>query len=74
MVSCAMALTNVGGMAGRPADEFSGQEPQREWFATMAAQNAECLVLDEPISRLHVLHQIQVLSQVHKLSRSTLMS
>jgi iron-chelate-transporting ATPase len=71
MVRRAMALTNVEGLADRPADELSGGERQRVWLAMLVAQNAECLLLDEPISALDVLHQIEVLSLVQRLSHST---
>lgn len=33
----------------------------------LVAQDAECLLLDEPISALDVSHQVEVLSLVHRL-------
>lgn len=36
----------------------------------LVAQDAECLLLDEPISALDVAHQVEVLKLVEKLSRS----
>ncbi|MGI6245694.1 MAG: ATP-binding cassette domain-containing protein [Pseudochelatococcus sp.] len=65
----AMELTGVTDMPDRLVDTLSGGERQRVWLAMLVAQDAECLLLDEPISALDVAHQIEVLSLVHKLSR-----
>lgn len=67
-VSEAMALTDVEPFADRLVDTLSGGERQRVWLAMLVAQDAECLLLDEPISALDVAHQIEVLSLVHRLS------
>lgn len=64
----AIALTDIQGFADRQVDTLSGGERQRVWLAMLVAQNAECLLLDEPISALDVAHQIEVLSLVHRLS------
>jgi iron complex transport system ATP-binding protein len=69
-VDQAMALTDVAGMADRLVDTLSGGERQRVWLAMLVAQDAECLVLDEPISALDVAHQIEMLSLVQQLRRS----
>lgn len=66
----AMALTDVTRMAHRLVDTLSGGERQRVWFAMLMAQDAGCLVLDEPISALDVAHQVEVLSLVQQLRRS----
>ena len=66
----AMALTDVTGMADRLVDTLSGGERQRVWFAMLVAQDAKCLLLDEPISALDVAHQVEVLSLVRQLRRS----
>ena len=66
----AMALTDVAGMADRLVDTLSGGERQRVWFAMLVAQDAECLLLDEPISALDVAHQVEILSLVRQLRRS----
>ncbi|CDZ28709.1 Iron(3+)-hydroxamate import ATP-binding protein FhuC [Neorhizobium galegae bv. officinalis] len=66
----AMSLTDVAGMADRLVDTLSGGERQRVWLAMLVAQDAECLLLDEPISALDVAHQIEVLSLVQRLSHS----
>lgn len=66
----AMQLTDVVGMADRLVDTLSGGERQRVWLAMLVAQDAECLLLDEPISALDVAHQIEVLSLVQSLSHA----
>ncbi len=66
----AMSLTDVTGMADRLVDTLSGGERQRVWLAMLVAQDAECLLLDEPISALDIAHQIEVLSLVQTLSHS----
>jgi iron-chelate-transporting ATPase len=66
----AMALTDVERFADRLVDTLSGGERQRVWLAMLVAQDADCLLLDEPISALDVAHQVEVLSLVQELSRS----
>lgn len=66
----AMRLTGVLPLADRLVDTLSGGECQRCWIAMMVAQDAGCLLLDEPISALDVAHQIEVLDLVRDLSRS----
>lgn len=55
--------------ADRVVDTLSGGERQRAWLAMLVAQDASCLLLDEPIAALDVAHQIEVLSLVRTLSR-----
>lgn len=65
----AMALTGIEPFADRLVDTLSGGERQRVWIAMLVAQDAECLLLDEPISALDVAHQVEVLSLVQRLAR-----
>lgn len=65
----AMALTGVEAYRDRLVDTLSGGERQRAWIAMLVAQEAECLLLDEPISALDVAHQLEVLSLLHRLAR-----
>jgi ferric hydroxamate transport system ATP-binding protein len=65
----AMALTDVLPFADRLVETLSGGERQRAWLAMLVAQDAQCLLLDEPISALDVAHQVDVLSLVHRLSK-----
>ena len=68
-VAEAMQLTRVDGFAEREVGTLSGGERQRVWLALLMAQNATCLLLDEPISALDVAHQVEVLALVRELSR-----
>jgi iron-chelate-transporting ATPase len=68
-VAEAIELTDVGHYADRLVDTLSGGERQRVWLAMMVAQDAECLLLDEPISALDIAHQVEVLSLVHRLAQ-----
>lgn len=65
----AMALTGVDSFADRLVDTLSGGERQRAWIAMLVAQDAECLLLDEPTSSLDVAHQVEVLALVQRLAR-----
>ncbi len=67
-VAEAMALTDVERFAERLVDTLSGGERQRAWLAMLIAQDAECLLLDEPISALDIAHQLEVLALVHRLA------
>jgi iron complex transport system ATP-binding protein len=64
----AMALTDIEPFADRLVDTLSGGERQRAWLAMLVAQDAECLLLDEPIAALDLAHQIEVLTLVRQLS------
>ena len=64
----AMALTDIEPFADRLVDTLSGGERQRAWLAMLVAQDAECLLLDEPIAALDLAHQIEVLTLVQRLS------
>lgn len=66
----AMELTGVSRFADRLVDTLSGGERQRVWLAMLVAQDADCLLLDEPIAALDVAHQVEVLSLVQSLSRT----
>jgi iron complex transport system ATP-binding protein len=68
-VAEAMALTDVASRAGQLVDTLSGGERQRAWIAMLVAQDADCVLLDEPISALDVAHQVEVLSLVARLGR-----
>ncbi len=66
----AMALTDIEHLADRLVDTLSGGERQRCWIAMMVAQDARCLLLDEPISALDVAHQIEILTLLKNLTHS----
>ncbi|WP_439624951.1 ATP-binding cassette domain-containing protein [Shinella sp.] len=64
----AIELTHLGPLADRLVDSLSGGERQRAWIAMLVAQDARCMLLDEPISALDIAHQIEVLSLVRDLT------
>lgn len=68
-VAEAIELTDIAPLADRLVDTLSGGERQRAWLAMLVAQDARCLLMDEPISALDILHQVEVLSLVHRLVR-----
>ena len=66
----AMRLTGILHLTDRLVDTLSGGERQRAWIAMMVAQDARCLLLDEPISALDVAHQVEVLDLLRDLSQT----
>ncbi len=56
-----LALVGLESMAARQVSTLSGGERQRLAIATLLAQQAEILLLDEPINHLDVNYQIGVL-------------
>ena len=67
-VAEAIALTHLGRLAERMVETLSGGERQRAWIAMLLAQDATCLLLDEPISALDIAHQIEILALVQNLT------
>ncbi|MDS9469142.1 ATP-binding cassette domain-containing protein [Paracoccus sp. MBLB3053] len=66
-VGAALAECAVEPFADRLVDTLSGGERQRVWLAMMVAQQAQTLLLDEPISALDIAHQVEVLSLVRRM-------
>lgn len=60
----ALEMTNLMPFADRLVDTLSGGERQRAFLAMLVAQDASCLLLDEPISALDVAQQIDVMRVV----------
>ncbi len=68
-VGAAIAATHIETFADRVVGTLSGGERQRAWIAMLIAQDARCLLLDEPTAALDIAHQIEVLSLVQRLAR-----
>lgn len=68
MVEEAISATQIGRFADRILGTLSGGERQRAWIAMLIAQDARCLLLDEPTAALDIAHQIEVLSLVRQLA------
>ncbi len=67
-VAEALKATHIEKDADRIVGTLSGGERQRAWIAMLIAQDAGCLLLDEPTAALDVAHQIEVLSLVRRLA------
>lgn len=67
-VDAAILVTGIEGYADRLVGTLSGGERQRAWIAMLIAQDASCLLLDEPTAALDIAHQLEVLSLVRKLA------
>lgn len=65
----AIEMTGITAFVNRAIDTLSGGERQRCWLAMLVAQDADCLLLDEPIAALDIAHQIEVLSLVRRLAK-----
>ncbi|MWD29121.1 ATP-binding cassette domain-containing protein [Aquicoccus sp. SCR17] len=69
-VEAALADCGLDALADRRVDTLSGGEAQRAWLSMLIAQEAECLLLDEPISALDIVHQVEVMALVRRLCRA----
>ncbi len=67
-VDAAIRATGIETYADRVVGTLSGGERQRAWIAMLIAQDAGCLLLDEPTAALDIAHQLEVLSLVRQLA------
>lgn len=68
IAEAALARLGIGHLADRPVTELSGGERQLVLIARALAQEASCLVLDEPTASLDFGNQALVLRQVRALA------
>lgn len=66
-VDRALDLTALEPLSTRLVETLSGGERQRAWTAMLVAQQARCLLLDEPISALDLAHQLELLALLRRL-------
>lgn len=59
-VDRAMAACDVTALQHRPIGQLSGGEQQKVWLAAALAQEAPCLLLDEPTAALDPQHRIEL--------------
>jgi iron complex transport system ATP-binding protein len=62
-----MSLTNTWHLAERPINELSGGEKQRVIIARALAQEPKILLLDEPLTHLDIMNQLEIMDLVKDL-------
>ncbi|CCN71672.1 ABC transporter ATP-binding protein [Vibrio nigripulchritudo] len=67
LVKSALEQTGLSDMAGKQVNQLSGGQRQRAWIAMVLAQDADIIILDEPINHLDIKYQYSTLDLVSSL-------
>ena len=65
-VDQAIEFLDLGPLADRFIDQMSGGQRQRAFIAMVLAQDAEVILLDEPLNNLDMRHSVQMMQQVRR--------
>ena len=65
-----MLQANVTGLAKRHVDELSGGEKARVWLARVLANQADVLLVDEPVANLDIHYQQDVMRLLSDYAQS----
>ncbi|WP_040672029.1 ATP-binding cassette domain-containing protein [Nitratireductor indicus] len=65
----ALATVGLEGMASKPVNALSGGQRQRAWIAMILAQDADTILLDEPVNHLDVHYQYAILALIRSLTQ-----
>lgn len=65
-VDQAIEFTGLGSLADRFIDQMSGGQRQRAFIAMVLAQDAEVILLDEPLNNLDMRHSVQMMQQLRR--------
>lgn len=65
-VERAMSFVSLDALADRFLDQMSGGQRQRAYIAMVLAQDAEVILLDEPLNNLDMRHSVQMMQQLRR--------
>ncbi|UUX49281.1 ABC transporter ATP-binding protein [Nisaea acidiphila] len=64
----ALGIVGLADLAHKPVSELSGGQRQRAWIAMVLAQDADLILMDEPVNHLDMKYQYAVLELVRELT------